>query len=211
MKRLMKNSFKSSSAKHKRLYRLRQQIAVESARLMSEEGVDNFKFARKKAAQNLGIDNDLAYPDHEEILAQLKIHQSLYQATGHEQLLQELRATALKAMKLMQDYLPRLTGSVLMGHAAEHSSIDIHVMADSPEEIAMHLLKHDIPYQLQEWKLYFSKHKPHITPCYRFYAGKHPINLIVLDENVRKIVPLDPQTGQKMHRATIKQLQTLLA
>jgi len=193
------------------MLRLRQQIAVESARLMSEEGIDNYKFARKKAAQTLHIHNELAYPDHDEILAELKIHQSLYQSTTHEHLLHNLRTTALRAMKLFQDYNPKLTGSVLLGHAVEHSGIDIQVMADSPEEIAMHLIKHQIPYQLQEWKLYFSKHKPKATPCYQFYAGEHQINLIVLSENQRKIVPLNPLTGQTMQRATLKQLESLLA
>lgn len=206
----MKNSFKSSSAKHKRFNRLKQQIAVESARLMSEEGIDNYKFARKKAAQNLRVHNEHAYPDHEEIFAQLKIHQALYQSSSHANLLQDLRNTALKAMKLFQDYNPRLTGSVLNEHAVKHSSIDIQVMADSPEEIAMHLIKHDIPYQLQEWKLYFSKHKPQATPSYHFYAGTQAINLIVLSESQRKNIPLDPLTGQAMQRVTIKQLQALI-
>lgn len=207
----MKNSFKSTSSKLKRLHRLKQQIAVESARLMSEEGVDNYKFARKKAAQNLHIHNEQAYPDHEEILAQLKIHQSLYQSATYEHLLQDLRTTALKAMKLFQEYSPRLTGPVLLGHAVEHSGIEIQVMADSPEEIAMYLLKHKIPYQLLEWKIYFSKHKSHPIPCYQFYAGEHQINLIVLSENQRKVTPLNPLTGQKMPRASIKQLESLLA
>ena len=206
----MKNSSRSSSGKQNQLFRLRQQIAVESARLMSDEGIDNFKYARKKAAQKLGINNEHAYPDNEEILAQLKIHQSLYQASNHQQILRELRKTALNAMRLFHDFNPRLTGSVLMGHASQHSGIDILLMADSPEQVAMYLIKHDIPYQLMDWKLFFSKNKAHIVPSYQFYADEHKINLIVLTENLQKLVPLSPLNGQSMQRASIKQLEALL-
>ena len=106
---------------------------------MNEEGIDSFQYARKKAAQRLGINDKAAYPDNEEILRQIKTHQSLYQSSTHQQLLQGLRTTAINAMKLLQKFSPRLTGSVLQGHASEYSSIDIHLMADSPEEVAIFL------------------------------------------------------------------------
>ena len=210
MKQRMKNSFRSSSGKQNQLQRLKHQIAVESARLMSDEGIDNFKYARKKAAQKLGISNEHAYPDNEEILAQLKIHQSLFQASSHETTIHELRSTALNAMNLFNDFNPRLTGSVLLGHANKHSGINILLMADSPEEVAMELLKHDIPYQLLDWKLFFGKNKSNIVPAYQFYADEHKVNLIVLSENQRKVTPLSPVDGQAMQRATIRQLETLI-
>ena len=117
-----------AAAKLKQLNQLRRQIAIESARLMSEEGIDNFQYARKKAAQRFGINDTHAYPDNKEILAQIKIHQSLYQSSTHEPLIRKLRSTALNAMKMLHDFSPRLTGSVLLGHASEHSGIDIQLM-----------------------------------------------------------------------------------
>lgn len=210
MKRPTKNFSKPSTAKQNQLLRLRQQIAVESARLMSEEGIDSFNYARKKAAHKLGIHNEHAYPDNKEILAQLKIHQSLYLSSSHEQTVHDLRKTALNAMKLFQDFSPKLIGSVLLGHANKHSSIDILLIANSPEEIAMHLLKHNIPYQLQDWKLFFNKKKHQRVPSYQFYAHEHKVNLIILTENQRKLIPLSTLNGQSMQRASIKQLEALL-
>ena len=196
------------STKYNQRYRLRQQIAVESARLMNEEGIDNFQYARKKAAQQLGINDTSAYPDNEEILRQIKIHQSLYQSPTHQQLLRDLRTTAISAMKLLQEFNPRLTGSVLQGYASEHSGIDIHLMADSPEAIALFLMEHDIPYQLIDWKLHFSRHKKNhlCVPAFQFYAGKHQVNLIVLSEKQRKMIPISPLDGRTMQRASLKEV-----
>ncbi|MCK5648497.1 MAG: hypothetical protein KAI22_06415 [Gammaproteobacteria bacterium] len=223
----MKNSFKDlrskkkhskSSSRQKQQYKLRQQIAVETARLMSEEGIDNLQNARKKAAHELGIHDEHVLPDDKEILYEVKIHQSLYQSSSHEQLLKNLRATALNAMKLFNVFKPRLMGSVLLGHAHEHSSIDILLMADSPEEIAVLLMAHDIPYQLRDWKLYFSKpksksrskHNTQAVPAYQFYADKHLINLIVLSENQRKLTPLNPGNWQAIQKASLTQVEAML-
>ncbi len=218
MKPLMKNSSKHSysrsskagSEKHQQFQRLRYQIAVNAARLMSEEGSDNFSCARKKAAQQLGIQNEHAMPDNEEILAQLKIYQSLYSSADQQKWLYELRKVALKAMRLFHAYRPRLTGSVLLGYAGEHSAIDIQLMADTPEEIATLLMDHNIPYQPGEWKLYFGIRNPQMLPYYQFYAGDHRINLITFSEKQQKTRPVSPLNGQSMQRASIEQLETLL-
>ncbi len=211
-KRAGKSSAKYSrtrSEKHKQVLRLRSQIAVKAARLMSEEGTDNLFYARKKAAQQLGVQNEHSLPDNEDILAELKIYQSLYNPDIRENL-QKLRATALKAMQLFQDFQPRLTGSVLLGYAGVHSGIDIQLMSEPPEQIATVLMDHHIPYQLGEWKLFFSKQHPQQVPCYQFYAGEYRINLIILSEKQRRITPLNTLNGQSMQRASIAQVQALL-
>ena len=194
----------------KQSYKLRQQIAVEAARLINEEGIDNFQYARKKAARRFGISDEHAFPDNEQILEQIKTYQVLYNNPVHKQVLKELRQTALSAMKLFNHFKPKLIGSVLLGHAHEQSSIDILVMADSPEEIAMFLMKNKIPYQLQDWKLFSSKHNYQLIPTYQFFAGNYQVKLITLAENQRKIVPLNPLNWKTMQKASIKQLEKLL-
>lgn len=212
MKRQMKNYSntdhpgRTAPGKNK----LRQKIAVEAARLMSEEGIDTIVNARKKAAHRLGVHDEHAMPEESEILFQLKTHQSLYQSSSHKLLLKQLRTTALKAMKLFNNFKPGLIGSVLLGHAHEHSSIDILILADSAEEIAVFLMTHQIPYQLQDWKLFFSKHQRQSVPAYQIYADKHPINLIVLSENQRKRRPLNPGNWQTMQKASLPQVEELL-
>lgn len=227
MKPLMKNSFKEpyahrkqtkSNTSQKLQYKLRQQIAVEAARLMSEEGIDKIQAAVKKAAHKLGIHDEYLLPDSNEVLLQLKIHQSLYQSHSHAPLLRKLRATALNAMQLLAAFRPKLIGSVLSGYAHEHSGIDILVLADCPEDIALFLMRHDIPYQLKDSPLYFKKpdSKPNSrdstqsVPTYQFYAENYQINLIVLCDKQRKMLPLEPANWQPMPCASLAQLEDLL-
>ncbi|MCK5696694.1 MAG: hypothetical protein KAI02_00940 [Gammaproteobacteria bacterium] len=191
-------------------HKLQQQIAVETARLINEEGFDNIQLARKKAAHHLGIKDKHIFPNNEEILEQIKIHQNLYHNNDHGQTLIKLRQTALHAMTLFASFKPRLIGSVLLGHAHTQSSIDLLVMADSPEEIALFLIEKNIPYQLHDWKLFSSQHHYQLIPSYQFYAGDYQIKLITLSEKQRKMPPINPLTWKTMQKASIAQIKTLL-
>jgi predicted nucleotidyltransferase len=205
-----------SFSEKKQTHRLKQQIAVEAARIMNEEGIDSFFNARKKAAHSLGVHDKYALPDEKEILFQLRTYQSLYQSSTHKQSLKDLRETALKAMQLFKSFKPKLIGSVLHGYAHEHSRIKILIRADSAEEIAVFLMTNKIPYQLQEWELFFDKPNSKIknsaqpVPVYQFYAGKYNINIIILSENQRHRVPLDPDNWQTIKSASIAQVEALI-
>ncbi len=202
-----------------RQHKLQQTIAVEAARLMNEEGIDSLKTARKKAAHQFGIHDEHLFPGDNEVLFQVQIHQSLYQSATQKKSLHELRATALRAMKLLKAFKPKLIGSVLQGYAHKHSRIDLLLRADSPEEVSVFLMSHDIPYQLQDWTLYFSRSKSKAqnlnnneqsVPAYQFYADEKKVNLIVLTEQQRKMTPLDPDSWQTIQRASITQVEDLL-
>ncbi len=211
----------------KNYFKLQQEIAVEAARLIFEEEIDTLSVARTKAAHTLRSSEKKALPDDKTILTQLEIHRSLYSSVSQREALKNLRRVALNAMRLLTEFKPQLIGSVLQGYAHEQSSIDILVRADSTEDIAIQLMKHQIPYQLKEKKLYFSrqtsaksshssyqarmKESVQHVPAYQFYADKNKINLIVLIEKNRKRVPVVPENGQTIQRASIIQLEELLA
>lgn len=203
--------------KMKNYSKLQQQIAVEAARLMGEEGIDNISKARNKAALNLGIHQGQLLPDDETILQEVKTRQFLYQSSSQKNQLNEIRSTALKAMQLFHDFQPRLIGSVLLGFAQHHSRIDLLLNVDSPEEIATFLMAQNIPYQLREWPVLFSKSgssskKTAVSvPAYQFYAGNQPVNLIILDESQQKRTLFDPAKGQVLKKASIAQLKDLLS
>ena len=190
---------------------IRYQLAVESARLMSESGVNDFLQAKKKAARKLGIQvQQASLPSNEEILEQLNTYNLLYQPEKHAELLKSQRTTALKIMQLFHAYQPRLTGAVLMGHANSNSSIDIHVYADTSEEIAFILMDNNIPYQPGECKMLFRRNNPVYFPIFQFMAGEHAVNIIVITSH-QKNIPLSPVNHQAMERASIKQLEQMLS
>ncbi len=189
------------------LQQIKQRLAVESARLMSEEGIDDFQYARKKAAQQFGIDDTFAYPSNEEIISEIKLYQAIYGASKQNHILHDLRSTALQAMKLFRNFAPRLTGSVLAGYAGRNSSIEIHLFSDTAEDIALILMNHDIPYQLTETRLKFNKKTSMLFPGFQFFAGDYQINLTVIAIKQKHNYPL--HNGQRMQRASIKQVEKL--
>lgn len=97
--------------------RLKTLIAQECARLIVEEGVQNFGAARRKAASRLAINDRTILPDNVAIEQALLDRQRLFHADRQAVHLRGLRETALKAMRFLARFRPRLIGSVLSGAA----------------------------------------------------------------------------------------------
>ncbi len=188
---------------------LRQQIAAESARLMMQEHIDDFRMAKQKAAQRLGITGKQFLPSNQEIELAVQEYQRLFTNPGQRERLQMQRQTALNAMRMLADFHPRLVGSVLAGTANRHSSVTLHVFCDKHEELALFLLDRRIPYQLQD-------HTFHAIgkayPAYQFVAGEDiRLTLVVFPFNDQRWSPPDPASGKPMQRATAAQVEALLA
>src|SRR5207249_11957478 len=88
---------------------MRARIAAAAARLMAEDGIDNFALAKRKAARQLGALDTHSLPRNEEIEAELRAYRALYQAEEHPQLIGELRRIALDAVQAREQLHPHLT------------------------------------------------------------------------------------------------------
>ncbi len=131
----------------------RLRIAVEAARLMSENGIRDFHLAKRKAAERLGIHNDVMLPNNSEIETALHEHQRLFQANEHPQLIRRLRETAREAMQFFAGFEPRLVGAVLDGSADKYSAVYLHLFCDAPEDVTVFLLEQGVPYEEQNRRL----------------------------------------------------------
>ena len=125
----------------------RASIASAAARLMAEDGVADYRLAKRKAARQLGFPEHTAYPDNAEVEAELRAYRSIYQEEVHPELIRAMRQSALRLLELLADYSPHLAGSVLDGTAGEHSHIDILLFADSAKEVEIFLLNHGIAFE----------------------------------------------------------------
>src|SRR5574343_584959 len=123
---------------------LRASIASAAARLMAEDGIVDYRQAKKKALRQLGLPEHTALPDNAEVEAELRAWRSLYQGEEHAELLAELRQTAVDLLEFLDRFHPYLTGSVLEGTAGEHSRIDILLFPDSAKEVEIYLLNRGI-------------------------------------------------------------------
>ena len=101
---------------------LRRALAQEAARIMSEHGIGDFLQAKRKAAERLGVHDVAVLPKNIEIEDALRERQRLFDRDTHDHGLKEQRRTALAAMKLLEEFQPRLVGSVLTGTATNYSN-----------------------------------------------------------------------------------------
>lgn len=125
----------------------RREIASVAARLMAEDGIDDYGYAKRKAARQLGLPDDEALPTNAEVEAELRTYQALYQSEEQPALLKELRLTALEAMRFLADFRPYLTGPVLDGTAGRYAEVEIELFAESAKEVEIFLINRSVRYE----------------------------------------------------------------
>src|SRR5205823_13534319 len=113
--------------------KLRRQIALDAARLMYERVESEYYTAKRKAAKQLcrkGVKpEDL--PSNAEIREQIQYFARIHEGDRRTENLRAMRLQALKLMRLLRAFRPRLIGSVMTGHVRKGSDIDIHIFTDS--------------------------------------------------------------------------------
>jgi len=189
---------------------LRQAVAEEAARIMREQGVDDFLLAKRKAAERLGVTDASILPRNTEIEAALVAHQRLFAADRHEADLALLRRSALEAMRLMADFQPRLVGPVLAGTASPHSEINLHLFSDSPETVSLRLEERGVPHEVLERRLRYERDRSVSYPALRFVAGRQTVDAVVFALDGIRQAPSSPVDGKPMRRASTAEVEALL-
>ncbi|MBX6393464.1 MAG: hypothetical protein IRY96_08310, partial [Burkholderiales bacterium] len=75
---------------------MRARIAAAAARLMAEDGIEDYALAKRKAARQLGASDTQSLPANEEVEAELLAYQALYQGEEQRERIRRLRAIALE-------------------------------------------------------------------------------------------------------------------
>src|SRR6476646_9410366 len=107
--------------------RIRRQIALLAARLMYERQESEYFTAKRKAARQLGVEyryrpKDL--PSNREIRDQIQALANLHEGEQRHRNLRDMRLDALRMMRLLCAFHPKLIGSVRTGHIRKGSDID---------------------------------------------------------------------------------------
>lgn len=189
---------------------LRRALAQEAARIMSEHGIDDYGFAKRKAAERLGVTDQAILPRNTEIEEALAEHQRLFEADTHDEGLAGMRRTALEAMRVLEPFEPRLVGPVLAGTATPHAEISLHVFADTPESVAIRLMDNGIPHRIVERRVKVQRDESAQLPAIRFVAGSHEIDATVFPRDGIRQAPMSPVDGRPMRRASAAEVAALL-
>ena len=193
------------------LERARQVLAQEAARIIVEQGIRDFRVAKRKAAERLGMSARGVLPGNPEIERAVGEHLQLFGRESHLDFLQGLRRAALSAMELLAPFGPRLVGPVLSGTAASNSAINLHVFADSFEQVAMTLEEMQVPYRLYERRLKSRRDRAETFAGLRFTHQESAVEATVFPVKGLRQAPISPVDGKPMRRADARAVRDLLA
>jgi hypothetical protein len=192
---------------------MRALIAAAAARIMAEDGIDDFALAKRKAARSLGAargdEMREALPTNDEIEAELRAYLALYQAEEHPQRTDELRRIALDAMRALERFHPYLTGPVLKGIAGPYAEIDLQLFPESAKDLEVFLLDRGIAFETHEGRRY-SGDRAHAVSVFTLLWQETPLRLSVFDPRDERVALKTSQAGRVMQRAGIAELAGLL-
>ncbi|HEV3137898.1 MAG TPA: HD domain-containing protein, partial [Pirellulales bacterium] len=123
--------------------------------------------------------------------------------------LQDMRVEALRIMRLLRAFRPRLIGSTMTGHVRQGSDIDLHVFADNVEGIAGALEAEGFPYDVEHKRV--RKHGEEKVFTHVHVQNRFPIEITVYPSNLAHYVFKSSITGQAIERASIAELEQMLA
>jgi len=195
----------------KKTSQIRRSIAAEAARIMATQSLSDYRSAKLKAAERLGINLRSSLPSNAEVESALRVYQGIYGGQQHIDHLQKLRKVALVAMRSFELFCPRLVGPVLEGTADEHARVTLHVFNDPPDTVVIHLLDRGFVFRNEQRKI-------------RWHDGNYrQVQLLVTNvEDVEvelalfrcmdlRQAPPSPVDGRPQKRAPMSEVECLLA
>lgn len=188
---------------------MRARIAAAAARIMAEDGIDDFALAKRKAARRLGASDTEALPANEEIESELRAYRALYQPDEHAERIAELREIALEAMQALERFNPYLTGPVLKGTAGPYAEIELQLFPESAKEVEIYLLERRLAFSTHEGRR-FSGDRAHAMSVFNLLWRDTPLKLSVFDPRDERLALKTSQAGKVMDRAGISEIRSLL-
>src|SRR5207249_11740050 len=88
-------------------------------------------------------------PSNAEIRDEIQAFARLHEGSQRSDNLREMRLEALRLMRLLGRFRPRLIGSVMTGHVRAGSDIDLHLFSDSIEAVTSILDDNGMVYDVE--------------------------------------------------------------
>jgi hypothetical protein len=204
-------SEKFSTHSNKKPEQVRRMIAAEAARIMATQSQYNYRIAKQKAAERLRANTRMALPSNVEVEDALRAYQELYGGQQHILQIRKMREVALRVMRLLETFSPRLAGAVLEGTADEHARISLHLFNDPPDEVAVFLLGKDVAFRNEERKIRWYDGNYRQVPLLIIDIKDQEIELALFSYMDLRQAPPSPVDGRPQKRASITELECLLS
>ena len=191
--------------------RARQVLAQEAARIIVDHGIRDYRVAKQKAAERLGVGTRGSLPGNAEVESAVAEYLQLFGGDSHIDLLRLMRTAALSAMELLAEFSPRLVGPVLAGTADENSAVNLHLFTDSPEMVAMEIGDMGIAFRPYERRLKSRRGQVEMYPGFEFSHRNETIQATIFPVDGIRQAPISPIDGKPMRRVDSEAVQVLLS
>ena len=191
--------------------KLRRAIIVESARLMYSRSESEYYRAKLKAAQRLcqGWVKPSELPTNAEIREEILRLANLYEGPSRFDRLREMRFEALRLMRILTNFRPKIIGSTFTGHIREGSDIDIHIFSATAEAVEARLEAEGFAYELERKRV--RKHGEERTYTHFHLESEFPIELTMYAPDKVSYQFKSSITGKAIERATLPEFEQFLA
>src|SRR5262245_27248284 len=191
--------------------KFRRQIAFEAARLMYERQESEYFRAKLRAAKRIcrGWVKPKDLPSNAEIRDQIQHFARLHEGDSRTGNLRDMRIEALRVMRLLRFFRPRLIGSTLTGHVRRGSDIDIHLFSDTLEAVEAVLLNAGIIYTVERKRV--RKHGEERIFTHIHIADRFDVELTLYAADLVHYVFKSSVTGKAIERASIAEWEQFLA
>lgn len=190
--------------------RARQLVAQEAARIIVDHGIRDYRVAKQKAADRLGMNTRGSLPGNAEIESAVADHLQIFGGDAHADHMRLLRVAALAAMGMLTSFTPRLVGPVLAGTADENSAVNLHVFADSAELVALAIGDLGLSFRCYERRLKSRRNQVDSYAGFGFRHNNAAIEATVFPIDGIRQAPMSPIDGKPMKRADSAAVQQLL-
>lgn len=186
-------------------------LVHECARIVCEEDVLDYRAAKLKAMQRLGLSPRSAMPDNASIQAAVIEYQRIFGGHDYAERLIALRRAAVQAMKLLAEFNPRMVGAAVSGAITAAHRVQVQVFVDRPEAVDFFLGSRDIPYEQDERDYRYPDGREQPVPLARFEAGEIGVDIALFGLDDLRRTPLSPGDGLPMKRLKLAEAEALAA
>jgi hypothetical protein len=189
----------------------RSRVVQEAARIICEDGLADYRLAKQKAVERLGLGFGTPLPSNADIQTAVIQYQRLFGGRAYADRLTKLRKTAVQAMRLLAEFQPRLVGAVAAGATTDQHHVQLHCFADKPESIDVLLESRGLRHEVSERRYRYADGQTRDVPVLTFMAADVGVDVAVFPERGLRDAPLSPTDGQAFRRLDLAAAEALAA
>ncbi|MCA9779581.1 MAG: HD domain-containing protein [Candidatus Eremiobacteraeota bacterium] len=186
---------------------LRHAVAVEAARLLYQREFKEYYQAKREAARRQGCK---VLPTNHEIHHQLLLIAQATEGSERTARLADMRRAALNVMEILQEFKPKLIGSVWTGHIRRGSDIDINIYAPGPDVVLWKLEKANLFGQAERVQAKQDGRRMEFVHIHLHHPSGHEVEITLYPPEDYRIHPTCSITGGPIARGSVAELRQLL-